>query len=232
METLHTNPAEFDVRERQRYYFHATPLRRGLVFTLTALSRLFMELDVEGRDNLPADGGAIVAANHVSNFDVFPMQFALPRPIFYMGKAELFKFAPAAAVFRNLGAFPVFRGEKDQWALRHAAAILAHGQVLGMFPEGTRSRGKGLAVAKTGCARLAIEADCPIMPMAIAGSRSLFRTFPRRAKVRVHLLPAIFPEREESPLALTERLMFALSAALPPAMRGVYAHVPRGFRRE
>jgi 1-acyl-sn-glycerol-3-phosphate acyltransferase len=230
METLSTEAQEADARDRQRFYFHATPLRRFVVFALTWISRLFMQMDVQGLENLPEEGGVVVAANHVNNFDVFPMQLGIPRPIFYMGKAELFKFAPLAAVFRNLGAFPVYRGEKDQWAIRHAARVLEHGQVLGMFPEGTRSRGKGLSVAKTGCARLAIESGCPIVPMAITGADRLLQSFPRRAHVTIRLLPAIQPRPGETPLALTERLMFRLAAALPPAMRGVYAHAPKGFQ--
>lgn len=229
MQTPPTDPQEDDPRDRQRFYFHATPLRRFLVFALIWISRLFMVLEVRGLENLPNEGGVIVAANHVNNFDVFPMQLSIPRPIFYMGKAELFRFPPLAAVFRNLGAFPVYRGEKDQWALRHAARVLEHGQVLGMFPEGTRSRGKGLAVAKTGSARLAIESGCPIVPMAVTGADRLFQSFPRRAHVMVQLLPAIHPRPEETPLALTEHLMFRLAAGLPPSMRGVYAQAPRGF---
>ncbi|MGE5250403.1 MAG: lysophospholipid acyltransferase family protein [Bacteroidota bacterium] len=221
--------SEFDHRQRRNFYFHATPLRRFVVFAATHLFRLFMKLDVSGLENLPLDGAVIVAANHVTTFDVFPMQIALPRPIFYMGKAELFRVPVVEAVFRNLGAFPVFRGEKDQWAMQHAGRVLAHGQVLGMFPEGTRSKGKGLGVAKTGSARLAIEAGCPIVPIAISGSDSFFQSFPHRTRVTVRLLPAILPRSSDTPLSLTDRVMFALAAGLPEDMRGVYSQVPKGF---
>src|SRR5512139_1907189 len=165
---------EFDLRDRKRFYFHATPLRRFAVFMIGSLFRLVMKMEVTGLEHFPLDGPVIVASNHVTNFDVIPMQLSLPRPIFYMGKAELFKYPLVEAVFRNVGAFPVYRGEKDQWAIRHAAKILAHGETLGMFPEGTRSKGHGLGVAKTGSARLAIEAGCPIVPMAIIGSDKFF----------------------------------------------------------
>ena len=174
-------------------------------------------------------GPAVVAANHVTNFDVFPMQFALPRPIFFMGKAELFRFFAMDAALRNLGAFPVNRGEKDPWALAHAAQVLRYVQILGMFPEGRRSQGRGLGVAKTGAARLAIEADCPLVPMAIVGTDRFFRRFPLRAHVTITLLPPLIPNHGETPLALTDRLMFALASALPEEMRGVYAQVPKGF---
>jgi 1-acyl-sn-glycerol-3-phosphate acyltransferase len=123
----------------------------------------------------------------------------------------------------------VNRGEKDLWAMRHAAKILQRGQTLGMFPEGTRSKGKGLAVAKTGAARLALDANCPILPMAVVGSDQFFKRFPRRTRVQITLLPRILPRPGENALALTDRLMFSLAQSLPADMRGVYAELPKGF---
>ena len=155
--------------------------------------------------------------------DVIPMQLALPRVIFFMGKAELFKFPLVDIVFRNCGAFPVYRGEKDAWAMRHARRVLDHGQTLGMFPEGHRSKGKGLGAAKTGAARLAIEAGCPILPMAIAGSDQFFKSFPHRTRVTVTFLPLLLPSPNDDPTELTDRLMFAIASALPENLRGVYA---------
>jgi 1-acyl-sn-glycerol-3-phosphate acyltransferase len=223
-----TNSSSFDPRDKKTFVFHATPFRKVMLALVRAAFFLVMEFHVEGRENYPLDGPVIIAANHVTNFDVFPMQFALPRPIFYMGKAELFNIA-LDAILRNLGAFPVYRGEKDEWAMRHAAKVLARGQTLGMFPEGTRSQGRGLRVAKTGTARLAIEANCPIVPLAVIGTDQFFKKFPRRAKVTIKLLPPILPSPNDTPLSLTDRLMFALAAGLPESQRGVYAETPKGF---
>ena len=220
---------EPDPRDKKRFYFADTPQRRAMVSLLRFLFSFIMEMDVKGLEHFPEQGAVIVAANHVTGFDVFPMQFSLPRPIFFMGKAELFKFPLMDLLLRNLSAFPVNRGEKDQWAMRHAAKILNRGLALGMFPEGTRSKGRGLAVAKTGTARLAIEANCPIVPMAVTGSDQFFKRFPRRARVQVTILPPLVPEPGESPLALTDRLMFTLAQGLPEEMRGVYAELPEGF---
>jgi len=171
----------------------------------------------------------VIACNHVTNFDVFPMQFSLPRPIFFMAKAELFKFPLMDVALRNLGAFPVYRGEKDQWAMKHAAKVLMNGQTLGMFPEGTRNKGRGLGVAKTGTARMAIDNACPIVPMVVVGTDGFFKGFPRRSNVTVKLLPPLMPNAGETPLSLTDRLMFSMAAALPEDMRGVYAEIPKGF---
>jgi 1-acyl-sn-glycerol-3-phosphate acyltransferase len=226
--TLLSTPVP-DPRDKKKFYFADTSQRRAIVSFARSLFSLFMEMNVKGLEHFPERGAIIIAANHVTNFDVFPMQFALPRPVFFMGKAELFKFPLMDLLLRNLSAFPVNRGEKDVWAMRHAAKVLNHGLALGMFPEGTRSKGKGLAVAKTGTARLAIEANCPILPVAITGSERFLKRFPHRARVQVAILPPLLPKPGENPLALTDRLMFTLAQSLPEDMRGVYAEMPQGF---
>jgi len=224
----HSSP-EPDPRTKKRYYLTDTPQRRTLIVLARTLFLPIMKYAVAGLEHLPRAGAVILAANHVTNFDVFPMQFALPRVIFFMGKAELFKNPIMDLVIRNLSGFPVQRGEKDQWAMDHALKVLRQGQVLGMFPEGTRSRGGGLKVAKTGAAKLALEAACPIVPMTVVGSDRFFKRFPQRARVQIMLLPPIHPAVGETPLALTDRLMFTLARALPIEMRGVYTETPEGF---
>lgn len=218
-----------DPRDKLHFAFRATPFRKIIIFVLGNLFKLVMDLKVEGAENLPADGAVVLAANHVTNFDVFPMQLSIPRPIFFMAKSGLFKFPIFEAALRDLGAFPVYRGEKDEWALRHAARVLENKQTLGMFPEGTRSKGKGLGIAKTGSARLALDANCPIVPMVVIGTDKFFKRFPRRARVTIKLLPPILPKPGETPLSLMDRVMFSLAKELPVEMRGVYAEVPKGF---
>ena len=220
---------ETDPRNRKRFAFHATFFRKLLVAFLRQVFRLFMKMDVQGLENLPFEGPVVIACNHVTNFDVFPMQLSLPRPIFYMAKSELFKFPLMDVALRNLGAFPVFRGEKDVWAMRHARKVLENGQTLGMFPEGTRNKGRGLGIAKTGSARMAIETKSPIVPMVIVGTDRFFKHFPRRTNVSINLLPPLLPNPGDTPLSLTDRLMFSMAAELPEEMRGVYAEIPKGF---
>ncbi|HEY9151335.1 MAG TPA: lysophospholipid acyltransferase family protein [Anaerolineales bacterium] len=217
---------EFDPRDQKQFVFHETSLRRFIRWSLVQAFHLIMKLEVHGMENVPPNGALIVASNHVTNWDVVPMQLALPRVIFFMGKAELFKFFLIDIVFRNAGAFPVYRGEKDAWAMRHALKVLQHGQTLGMFPEGHRSKGNGLGIAKTGTARLAIESNCPILPMAITGSDEFFKHFPRRTRVSVTFLPPFLPKPGEDPAALTDRLMFIIASALPEERRGAYIEIP------
>ena len=219
---------DFDQRDRKKYYLEDTSARRFLISLVRNLFHMAMVMRTEGLENFPIDGPVILAANHVTNFDVFPMQFAVPRVICFMGKSELFNTV-LDPLLRVLCAFPVNRGEKDEWALRHARKVLEHGQTLGMFPEGKRSKGRGLSVAKTGTARLAIEMNCPIIPITITGTDKFFQRFPNRSSVTVKLLPPILPNPHDTPLSLTDRLMFTIAAGLPESMRGVYAEVPKGF---
>ena len=218
-----------DSRDKKKFYFADTSQRRALVAFARFLFSLIMEMEVKGLEHFPEQGPVIIAVNHVTDFDVFPIRFASPRLIFFMDKAELFKSPLMDWLLRNLSVFPVNRGEKDAWAMRHATKVLNHDLLLGMFPGGTRSKGRGLAVAKTGTARLAIEANCPILPMAVTGSDQFFKRFPRRARVQVKILSLLMPNLGESPLALTDRLMFTLAQALPREMRGVYAEMLEGF---
>lgn len=205
-----------DSRDTKKYYLTDTHQRRVMIALLRVIFASIMKMDVRGLDNFPREGAVILASNHVTNFDVFPMQFSVQRPIFFMGKAELFKNPIMDMFLRNLGAFPVNRGDKDLWSMKHALKILRHGQPLGMFPEGTRSQGRGLSVAKTGTARLAIEAQCPIVPVTVVGSNRFFQQFPRRTLVRITLLPALMPKPNESP---------------PRAHRSVDVHARAGIAR-
>ncbi len=218
-----------DRRDQLKYYFEYTPFRRVATPTLRLLFGVVATMRVSGVENLPIKGPVVLAANHQTNFDVFPMQFALPRPIFFMAKAELHRNPLLDAALRQLGAFPVERGARDEWAMRHAQKVLEHGQVLGIFPEGTRSKGHGLRPAKTGAARLAIAVGCPIVPMVIQGTLRMFHGFPKRTPVEITLGEPFFPLHAETALALTDRLMFTLAEMLPLDQRGVYAERPLGF---
>ena len=221
-------PAE-DRREHQNYPLQVTRLHKNAHALAGFLFGFGMVLEVDGAGNFPRAGGVVVAANHLTNYDAFPLQLALNRPLFYMAKADLFQNPFLRRVLRSLGAFPVYRGARDEWALDHARHLLEAGQAVGIFPEGTRSQGRGLKVAQSGAARLALSAGCPLLPVTIEGTQHLFKGFPRRTRVRVSVCEPIQPRPDELPLALTDRLMFTLAQNLPPHLRGVYAESPTGF---
>jgi 1-acyl-sn-glycerol-3-phosphate acyltransferase len=221
-------PAD-DPRPGLTYPLYETRLHKLIVWIARQVFRLIMNLQVSGLENLPASGAAVVAANHLVTFDVFPVQLALPRMVFYMGKAELFQIGILHTIFRQMGAFPVFRGEHDTWAFEHARKVLAAGQIVAMFPEGTRSRGRGLALARPGAAKLAIEMDCPVVVISVDGIQHLFKKFPHRTTVRVVIAAPIIPGKDESPLSLTDALMFTMAKNLPQDLRGVYVQMPKQF---
>ncbi len=218
-----------DPRDNKKYYFYETRTRRVTVAILRAFTWFVMKIEAHDVENLPAKGAAILASNHVTNFDILPMQLSIHRILFYMAKEELLRNPIVEHVLRKGGAFPIYRGKKDRWARCHAEKVLEHGLVLGLFPEGTRSKGRGLRQAKTGTARFAINANCPIVPMAISGTDRIFENFPRRTKVSVTLGEPIYAQSSEGPIALTDRVMFAIAEMLPPELRGVYAEKPEGF---
>ena len=138
-----------------------------------------------GTENLPDDRGFVLAANHTSNLDPWPLGMPIwpKRYLRFMAKSELFN--PLLAPFlRAGGAFKVRRGQGDVEAMRTAVELVRAGEIVVMFPEGTR-RAKGLrkrhqARAHTGAARIALTADAPLVPAAIAGTDRLTRLGPLR----------------------------------------------------
>jgi 1-acyl-sn-glycerol-3-phosphate acyltransferase len=156
------------------------------VISWPVLHGLF-RLRAEGRENLPTEGGYVLAANHFSNFD--PWLLGMPlwpqRYLRFMAKSELFWW-PMSAVIRAGGGFKVRRGERDLEAMETAIQLARDGNVVAMFPHGTRER-KGLAkkhrqMAHTGAARIAFEAGVPLVPAAIAGTDRLARLGPLRVR--------------------------------------------------
>jgi len=136
-------------------------------------------LRARGRENLP-EGGFVLAANHTSNFDPWPLGLPLfpRRQLRFMGKSELFN-PLLGPILRAGGAFQVRRGEGDLEAIQQAVELVREGEIVVMFPEGTR-RKKGLrkryeARAHTGAARIALAAEAPLVPAAIKGTDRLSR---------------------------------------------------------
>ena len=141
-------------------------------------------LRARGVENLP-DGGFVLAANHTSNFDPWPLAIPiLPgRQLRFMAKSELFN-PLLAPILRAGGAFKVRRGEGDVEAMRTAVDLVRSGEIVVMFPQGTRHR-KGLrkkheARPHSGAARIALGAGAPLVPAAIAGTDRLSRLGPLR----------------------------------------------------
>lgn len=130
--------------------------------------------DVKCRENLPASGGVLLVANHTSYWDPVVVICALKRKVHFMAKAELFNIPVIGYVLRISGSFPVRRDKSDREAIRTAVRLLEEGQVVGVFPEGTRSHTGELLKPHLGAAMLASKAKAPMVPIALIGTRGVF----------------------------------------------------------
>jgi len=167
----------------------ARPPRPSWLYSLVAVLswpvlKVAFRLRATGREHVP-DGGCVVAANHWSNFDPWPLGVPLfPRRFLrFMAKKELF-WPPLGWIVRAGGGFRVDRGKRDQQAIDTAVALCRDGHAVVMFPEGTR-RSKGLrkrheARWHTGAARIALEAGVPLVPAGISGTERIGRLGPLR----------------------------------------------------
>jgi 1-acyl-sn-glycerol-3-phosphate acyltransferase len=172
-----------------------------------------------GADNVPAAGGFVLAANHWSNLDPWPLAIPFfPRRFFrFMAKAELFWF-PLGWIIRSCGAFKVRRGESDEEAIAMGVRLAREGYAVVMFPEGTRRR-KGVrkkheARWRSGAARIALTADVPLVPAGISGTDRLVRLGPLRV---AYGAPIVTDDLSGIPLGeaartATERLREAVTA--------------------
>ncbi|MEI2665061.1 lysophospholipid acyltransferase family protein [Rossellomorea sp. LJF3] len=145
---------------------------RGLVKSI--LSPLY-RIEVKGLEHFPKDGGVLLCANHIDNLDPPVVGISAPRPVSFMAKEELFNVPVLGKLLPDLRAFPVKRGMSDREALRKGLKVLKQGDVLGLFPEGTRSKtgqiGKGLA----GAGFFALRSEAYVVPCAIIGPYKPFR---------------------------------------------------------
>jgi len=161
-----------------------SPLYRIIGTLSVPVVRGLYRLRARGLEHVP-EGGFVLAANHTSNFDPWPLgiPFLPERQLRFMAKAELFN-PVLTPILRAGGAFKVRRGEGDVDAMRTAVELVREGEIVVMFPEGTRQR-KGLvkkhrARPHTGAARIALTAGAPLVPAAIGGTDRLLRLGPLR----------------------------------------------------
>lgn len=150
------------------YYFCCGLLKIIMLFVF--------RIRVIGRENVPKKGGAILAVNHRSNWDVIIAGLECPRMLRFMAKSELFENKLFGGLIRRLGAFPVQRGKGDVGAIKGAMNTLKRNHVLLMFPEGRRMRnGKRAEHAKGGVAMIAVHAQVPVIPVYISGEYKWMR---------------------------------------------------------
>lgn len=138
------------------------------------LTNIIFQPKYEGKENIPDTGSIILAGNHTSILDPILLISSTKRSIHFLAKDELWKF-PKSIIFANLGLIPVNRRQKDKTALKSAVNYLNEGSVIGIFPEGTTEKGRGLLSFKIGTVKMAYDTDAKIVPFAIVGQYGLFK---------------------------------------------------------
>jgi len=185
--------------------------------------RWFLRMRVTGAEHVPSMGPVIMAANHRSFWDIPVHVIASPRPILFMAKQELYKGPVTTWMWRSLGGFPVRRDTADIRAIDTALALLERGEMVGVYPEGTRSRTGEMLPFLKGAAWLALRTGAPIVPCGLKGTerRRQDEHWRFRRRVFVAFGPAIAvaaePDtraRREKADALTEQLLEAIRRLL------------------
>lgn len=228
--TTKTNNTGYDHArwERQRRFLRF--LLREIVF-----KTMIKLIQVEGLENIPAEGSAILVMNHIAFVDPIVLVHVVPRNIVPLAKIEVYDY-PVIGIFpRWWGAVTVRRGELDRQAIRHAMDILHAGEIILVAPEGTRS--PQLMRAKEGFAYFASRSQSPIVPVTIEGTQ-YFPTYPfsknwRNQGVFVRIFPSFRFKAElkragrEDLRLMTDEAMYILAAQLPENRRGVYSDLSK-----
>ncbi|MBW4828768.1 MAG: 1-acyl-sn-glycerol-3-phosphate acyltransferase [Clostridiaceae bacterium] len=148
--------------------------------------RIIFRFKVTGKHNIPKEGKVILCSNHISDLDPLILGLVIPRNIRFMAKKELFENKFLGGLVNGLGAFPVDRKSADLSAIRNSLSVLKNGEVLGIFPEGTRVNEENIENAKPGIALISIKAKAPVIPIYI---ESKYKPF---SKIKINIGEPIY----------------------------------------
>ncbi|MCC5947690.1 MAG: 1-acyl-sn-glycerol-3-phosphate acyltransferase [Nitriliruptoraceae bacterium] len=200
----------------------APRMYRTLRKVLPPLINPYLRVQLEGIEHVPDRAPAILACNHLSFVDSIVLPMNVPRPVYFLGKADYWDSWRTRWFFQGTGVVPVHRGGggKGEDSLRTGVDILGRGELLGIYPEGTRSPDGRLYRGKTGPVRMALEANVPIVPCAVHGTDKALPTgnyIPSREPVTVRygrpLDLSRFRDRRTDPFVLrsaTDELMYEI----------------------
>jgi 1-acyl-sn-glycerol-3-phosphate acyltransferase len=203
-------------------------------YFLRGLARLcfksFSKIIVEGIENIPPYGPLIVVCNHVSYNDPPYVAAIFPRPVFFLGKKELFGKKIIGTILKKVNVIPLDRSAMGISGLKSALRLLGKDQVMVVFPEGSRSRDGSLKKGQKGVSFMALKSESPIIPIAITGTDSfpVWRLWMPLKTVHIKIgtaftLPVIDGHVNSFVLAsITDMIMNRLSELLPADKKGVY----------
>jgi 1-acyl-sn-glycerol-3-phosphate acyltransferase len=209
-----------------------------LRWIMRAITRIYLVglFHVLGNNNVPRQGPLIICANHSGTIDPPMVPAFVPRnDTWSMAKSEYFRGRAIAFWFRQYHAFPVVRHSADRNALRTAFDLLKAGKALIIYPEGTRVESGALATPEPGAGFIAQKAGCPVMPIALVGTRECLpkgARWPRRVPVSVTFGEPflVLPKRADGTKVThqeaSDAIMLRIAELLPPAQRGEFSDLP------
>ncbi len=189
-------------------------------FIFIILLKLLYRLKIHNADNIPGRKPFIICSNHICWLDPVAVAAALPASykIHFMAKKELFRNYLFSYLFKKVYAFPVNRQDADYGAIKRAYQLLKDGQILGLFPEGTRSKNGEMLKAYNGAALIAVRSGVPILPVAIVGPYRFLKVLNVYIGQPFVLPPLIFEQKEKKREQLDEMsriIMGNISKLLP-----------------
>jgi len=197
---------------------------------ISACFRLLTRMEIIGAEHIPGEGGCLLVTNHISRLDTPALLVAASRRIYPLA-ADKYKNFPVFNWLLNISeAIWINRTEFDREALLNSIAVLKRGDVLGIAPEGTRSRNGSLQKAKSGVAFLAARTGVPVIPVGITGTNTMMQDFSHLRRMRICVtfgeafyLPKYGKLTADELDTTTDLIMGRLAALLPQSYRGVYA---------
>lgn len=181
-------------------------------FICRVFLRLFFRPKIIGKENIPFDKGVLLCSNHINNLDPPLVGAFLKRQTRYMAKAELFEKPILKSLLPKLEAFPIKRGTSDRQAMRKGLKLLKEGEIVGVFPEGTRSKDGILGKGMAGVGFFALRSDADVIPCAVIGTYKPF------SKLLLVYGPPIdmqkLRDEKASPEAATEEIMASIQKLL------------------
>lgn len=199
-------------------------LYRLLWLVAQAINKVYFRVRVEGKENLPTEGGYVVAPVHRSWIDFILITSITHKPMRFMAKDSAFKYPMVASVLSRAGSFPVNRGTPDRAAMSAAKKVLEAREVLVIFPEGTRREGPTVEALFDGVSYLVYRCASPVVPVGILGSDSACGPgvkFPRPRKVRIRIGTAIEPPAAQT--RVTRRELGEFTIRLRDAIQREYS---------
>lgn len=213
------------MRRAERFHPSYALAHRVLGFLSSRVYRAWSR----GVEHVPREGPCLIASSHLSVVDPPMTAVAIPsRQVYFMAKKELFSIPILSCLLRSYGTFPVERGAGNPQALERAAALLGRGRVVGLYPEGTRSRDGRLGRGRLGVAQLALRTGAPVVPAAVFGTDHLLherRMWPGGPPPGIRFGPPLrFPPEARPARARLEQVRDEIMAAIEVQLQ---AGVPR-----